>query len=281
MTGERHVPHLLDSRFPRQPRRLHSTASRELRRLPPCRCCAPAHCGVRVFGPTLHFLFLGFPFRPATRASFWHHRATGRYSLSPSSAAHSRVPLKYWRQWRRWSPPPPASAACERSSRRRRARLASSATSSRSSRRRRRRRRRSLRRGEIAPVVCESLGLDMPVRSGRGCRSPVWSPRSGVVCACWAPLGFHIPRKKITGASSLLRVSRSVCGCIRALDVPGAGCPRGGSTPRRALWNRRCCSRATCNRRCLICVRLCCYTRAAAACSALRAVFGGLGSGVF
>ena len=42
--------------------------------------------------------------------------------------------------------------------------------------------------------------------------------------------------------------------------------------PRCALWNRRCCSRATCNRRCLICVRLCCYTRAAAACSALCAV---------
>ena len=33
------------------------------------------------------------------------------------------------------------------------------------------------------------------------------------------------------GVWSLLRVSRSVCDCIRALDVPGAGCPRGGSTP--------------------------------------------------
>ena len=83
-------------------------------------------------------------------------------------------------------------------------------------------------------MVCESLALDLPVRSGRGCRSPVWSPRSGVVCARWAsgPLGFHIPRKRmIMGVSSLLRVSSSVCGCIRALDVPGAGCPAGGRPP--------------------------------------------------
>ena len=33
------------------------------------------------------------------------------------------------------------------------------------------------------------------------------------------------------GVSSLLRVSRSVCGCIRALDVPGGGCPCGGLPP--------------------------------------------------
>ena len=90
-------------------------------------------------------------------------------------------------------------AACERSSsRRRRARLTSSATSSRSSRRRRRRQRRSLRRSEVAPVVCESLGLHLSVRSGWGCRSPVWSPRSGVVCACWAS-GFPYSPKEDHG----------------------------------------------------------------------------------
>ena len=107
-------------------------------------------------------------------------------------------PLKYWRQWRWWSPQPPAFAACERRSRRRRARLTSSATSSRSSRRRRRRQRRSLRRSEVAPVVCESLGLHLSVRSGRGCRSPVWSPRSGVVYASWAS-GFPYSPKEDHG----------------------------------------------------------------------------------
>jgi hypothetical protein len=150
------------------------------------------------------------------------------YPLVPPRRTASS--LKYWRQWRRWSPPPPAFAACERSSRRRRARLTSSATSSRSSRRRRRRRRRSLRRSEVAPVVCESLGLHLSVRSGRGVDLP-----SGLLglgsCVRAGPLGFHVPRKKIMGAWSLLRISRSVCDCIRALDVPGAGCPRGGSTP--------------------------------------------------
>ena len=70
--------------------------------------------------------------------------------------------------------------------------------SSRSSRRRRRHRRRSLRPSEIAPVVCESLGLDLSVRSGRGCRSPVWFPRSGVVCACWAS-GFPYSPKNDHG----------------------------------------------------------------------------------
>ena len=33
------------------------------------------------------------------------------------------------------------------------------------------------------------------------------------------------------GVWPLLRISRSVCDCVRVLDVPGAGCPRGGSTP--------------------------------------------------
>jgi len=50
-------------------------------------------------------------------------------------------------------------------------------------------------------------------------------------CVRPGPLGFHIPRKRTMGVWSLLRVCRSVCDYIRALDVPGAGCPRGGSTP--------------------------------------------------
>ena len=50
-------------------------------------------------------------------------------------------------------------------------------------------------------------------------------------CVRAGPLGFHIPRKRIMGVWPLLRISRSVCDCIRVLDVPGAGCPRGGSTP--------------------------------------------------
>ena len=50
-------------------------------------------------------------------------------------------------------------------------------------------------------------------------------------CVSAGPLGFHIPRKRIMGVWSLLRVCRSVCDYTRALDVPGAGCPRGGSTP--------------------------------------------------
>ena len=79
-------------------------------------------------------------------------------------------------------------------------------------------------------MVCESLGLHLSVRSGRGVDLP-----SGLLglgsCVRAGPLGFHVPRKKIMGAWSLLRISRSVCDCIRALDVPGAGCPRGGSTP--------------------------------------------------
>ena len=184
-------------------------------------------------------------------------------------------PLKYWRQWRRWSPPLPAFAACERRSRRRRARSTRSATSSRSSRRRRRRRCRLLRRSEIAPVVCESLGLGLSVRSGRGCRSPAWSPRSGVVSACWAS-GFPYSPKKRSWAPCLFFASLGRSAAVFARWMyPGPVALAGVRPPRRALWIRRCCSRATCNRRCLICVRLCCFTRAAAACSALCAVFGG------
>ena len=121
------------------------------------------------------------------------------FSYFPCAAAQDGVATKVLAAVAAGSPPPPASAACERSSsRRRRARLTSSATSSRSSRRRRRRQRRSLRRSEVAPVVCESLGLHLSVRSGRGCRSPVWSPRSGVVCACWAS-GFPYSPKEDHG----------------------------------------------------------------------------------
>ena len=121
-----------------------------------------------------------------------------RSLLSLSSAARTASPLKYWRQWGRWSPPPPAFAACERSSRRRRARSTSSATSSRSSRRRRRRRRRSLRRSEIAPVVCGSLRVPRSgpigqVRSGMSISRLVSS--SGVVCACWASGFPYSPEK--------------------------------------------------------------------------------------
>ena len=114
----------------------------------------------------------------------------------------------------------------------RRARLTSSATSSRSSRRHRRRRRRSLRRSEIAPVVCESLGLNLSARSGRGWRSPVRSPRSRVMCACWAS-GFPYSPKEDHGrlVSSSRLYCRLVCGCICALDIPGAGCPRWDSNP--------------------------------------------------
>ena len=41
---------------------------------------------------------------------------------------------------------------------------------------------------------------------------------------------------------------------------PGLVVLAGGRSPRRVLLNRRCCSCATCNRRCLVCVRLCVVT---------------------
>ena len=76
LTGELHVPHLLDSRFPGQLRRLRSVASRERHRLLP-RCCAPAHCGVRILA------------WPKTRPPMPRQRAKTARSVASDSAATS------------------------------------------------------------------------------------------------------------------------------------------------------------------------------------------------
>ena len=67
----------------------------------------------------------------------------------------------------------------------------------RSTRRRRRRQCRSLRRGAIAPVVYESLDLDLwsDLVGGSISHLPSWPPRSGVVCACWASGFPYFPKE--------------------------------------------------------------------------------------
>ena len=183
--------------------------------------------------------------------------------------------MKYWRQWRRWPPPLPASAACERSSRRRRARLTRSAATSRS---------RGAsgaagtgRSGEVrSPQWSASLSVWI-CRSGLvGGRSPVLvSSVWGHVCVLtgrWVSIilerGFWVSRLFFAslGRSAAVSVHWMYPGRVAHAEV---------RPPRRASLNRRCCSYTTCNRRCLICVRLKVYARAAAACSALCAVFGG------
>ena len=102
-----------------------------------------------------------------------------------------------------------------------------------------------------------SVGL--VVESGRGIDLPHWSVSSRVVCACWGS-GFRWDPKQdflFLGASS----------CLFVLQVPPPGfgmcpglVPSGGSIPPPGFgFGCCCCSRATCNRPCLLCVRLWCY----------------------
>ena len=133
-------------------------------------------------------------------------------------------------------------------------------------------------------------GRSGEVRSPRWSVSPsVWTYRSGPVGDVDLPSGLLVWGRvcvlglwvsifpgKGSWAPSLFFASLGRSAAVFVCWMyPGPVALAGVRPPRRALWNRRCCSRATCNRRCLICVRLCCYTRAAAACSALCAVFGG------
>ena len=106
--------------------------------------------------------------------------------------------------------------------------------------------------------------------------SSVW----GRVCVLGLWVSIFPERGSWASGLFFVSLGRSATVFVRWM-YPGPVALAGVRPPRRALWNRRCCSRATCNRRCLICVRLCCYTRAAAACSALCAVFGGYGVGCF
>ena len=125
-----------------------------------------------------------------------------------------------------------------------------------------------------------SVGL--VVESGRGIDLPHWSVSSRVVCACWGSEFLWDPKQDFLflGASS---------SCLFVLQVPPPGLemcpglvPSGGSTPPPGFgFGCCCCSRATCNRPCLLCVRLWFTRRTAAARSALCAVFGVCGCGAF
>ena len=111
--------------------------------------------------------------------------------------------------------------------------------------------------------------------------------RIGLLClgsgAGIGALGFRKPIILVRGVSALLCVWLSP----GTSWVPPPGfercpglVPSGGSIPPPGFgFGCCCCSRATCNRPCLLCVRLWCYTRTAAARSALCVVFGFCGCG--
>ena len=130
-------------------------------------------------------------------------------------------------------------------------------------------------------VVCVCVSGLVGKVCGRAVDLPPWSVSSRVVCACWGS-GFRWDPKQdflFLGASS----------CLFVLQVPPPGLgmcpalvPSGGSIPPPGFgFGCCCCSRATCNRPCLLCVRLWFTRRTAAARSALCAVSGGWASGVF
>ena len=113
--------------------------------------------------------------------------------------------------------------------------------------------------------------------------------RIGLLClgsgAGSGALGFWKPIILVRGVSALLCVWLSP----GTSWVPPPGfercpglVPSGGSIPPPGFgFGCCCCSRATCNRPCLLCVRLWFTRRTAAARSALCAVFGVCGCGAF
>ena len=129
-------------------------------------------------------------------------------------------------------------------------------------------------------VVCVCVSGLLGKVCGRVVDIPPWSVSSRVICACWGSGLCYSPKEHFLclGASS----------CLFVLQVPPPGLgmcpglvPSGGSIPPPGFgFGCCCCSRATCNRSCLLCVRLWCYApyrRRSSEC----AVFGVCGCGSF
>ena len=128
------------------------------------------------------------------------------------------------------------------------------------------------------------------------CRPPLWVWWSSLVGGSISLIGLCLLGSSLrAGALDFIVDSKQdflflgASSCLFVLQVPPPGfvmcpglVPSGGSIPPPGFgFGCCCCSRATCNRPCLLCVRLWFTRRTAAARSALCAVFGVCGCGAF